>query len=106
MFHRKFAIQYLGDLTESILDYINNSKESTIRNFSKERYDAVYSALNEFLKRLKPVSERKEIIEKVQMDLILRFFFSDFLDRKLQAITLLANFFKLAKHSITRKSLK
>ena len=35
MFHRKFALGYLGDLTNAILDYINNSKESTIRNFSK-----------------------------------------------------------------------
>ena len=59
MFHRRFALEYLGNLTNAILDYINNSKESTIRNFSKERYDAVYSALNEFLKRLKPVNERK-----------------------------------------------
>ena len=59
IFHRKFAIEYLSQLTESVIDYINNSKESTIRNFSKERYDAVYNSLNEFLKRLKPTSVRK-----------------------------------------------
>lgn len=46
MFHRKFAIQYLSELSDYVIDYINNSKESTIRNFTKERYEAVYSALN------------------------------------------------------------
>lgn len=39
--HRKFAARYLTDFIESILSYISNSKEGMIRNFSKERYDAV-----------------------------------------------------------------
>lgn len=43
--HRKFAVKYLTDFIESILGYINNSKEGTIRNFSKERYDAVISSV-------------------------------------------------------------
>lgn len=106
LFHRKFAIEYLGDLTDSIIDYITNSKESTIRNFSRERYDAVSGALVEFLKRLKPSEERKKITEKLQLDLILRFLFSDFLDRKLQAVALLALFFKQSKMGTTIKSHK
>lgn len=33
----------------------------TIRNFSKDRFELVNSALTEFLKRCKPASERKSI---------------------------------------------
>lgn len=95
--HRKFAIKYLIDFIESILSYINDSKEGIIRNFSKERYDAVISAVSEFMKRLLPTYERKEKMDKLKLDLILRFLFSDFLDRKLQAISLLYNFMKLTQ---------
>lgn len=45
LFHRKFAVDYLISFTQSILEYINNGKEGTIRNFSKERYEAVMNSL-------------------------------------------------------------
>lgn len=106
LFHRQFAVEYLTDFTESILEYINNGKEGTIRNFSKERYEAVMTSIQEFMKRLYTLSERKTIVEKLQLDLILRFLFSDFLDRKLQAVSLLTSFFKMCRHNITKKSLK
>lgn len=64
------------------------------------------TSIQEFMKRLYTTTERKTIIEKLQLDLILRFLFSDFLDRKLQAVTLLTNFFKMCRHNITKKSLK
>lgn len=64
------------------------------------------TSLQEFMKRLYTLEERKTIIQKLQLDLILRFLFSDFLDRKLQAVTLLTVFFKMCRHKITRKSMK
>lgn len=62
-FHRKWALEYISELTQGILDYINKGDDITIRNFSKERYEAVISSVREFLKRVKTVDERKEIVE-------------------------------------------
>lgn len=64
------------------------------------------TSIQEFMKRLYTLSERKTIVEKLQLDLILRFLFSDFLDRKLQAVSLLTSFFKMCRHNITKKPLK
>ena len=106
VFHHTFAIDYLKKITNSTLEYINNSKESTIRNFSKERYESVFTSINEFLKRLILNKERKQITEKLQLSLVLTFLFSDFLDRKLQAVSIITHLFKMSKHRITEKSLK
>jgi len=76
-------------------------EDMTIRNFSKDRYENIYTSVNEFLRRIKKTSERKKITESLQLQLILRFLFSDFLDRKLQAVTLLTSFLKICKHSVT-----
>jgi hypothetical protein len=104
LLHRKFALPYLGQLTEAILDYVNKSDDITIRNFSKERYEAVMTSLSEFLKRLKSSSERKLICETFQLDLTLRFLNSDFLDRKLYSVNLLTIFLKQAKHKILKRT--
>jgi translation elongation factor EF-1alpha len=53
MFHRKYAVNYILKLTDGILDYVNKGDDITIRNFSKERYEAVISSVREFLKRVK-----------------------------------------------------
>ena len=56
------------------------------------------SALTEFLKRIKPQSQRKAIIEELQLGLANRFLQSDFLDRKLYAVTVLTSLLKQSKH--------
>lgn len=37
-FHRKWALEFIPQLTQGILDYVNKGDDITIRNFSKERY--------------------------------------------------------------------
>jgi len=58
--------------------------------------------VREFLKRVKSLEERKVIVENFQLDLICRFLFSDFLDRKLQAVSILTTFMKYSKNSLVR----
>ena len=106
LFHRKFALNYLDRLVNAILEYVSKMEELTIRNFSKERYENIYQAINEFLKRIKKSEERKKITEDFQLQLILRFLFSDFLDKKLHAVTIMTQFLKLCKHSMTLISAK
>ena len=50
---------------------------------------SVKDQLNEFLKRTRPMSERKVLAEELQLSLTLRFLQSDFLDRKLYAVSVL-----------------
>ena len=70
----------------------------TIRNFTKERFEFVNKALMEFLKRIKPTAQRKAICEELQLGLAIRFLQSDFLDRKLYAVTVLTSLLKQSKH--------
>jgi hypothetical protein len=44
-FHRKWALEYIEKLTYGILEYVNKGDEITIRNFSKERYEAVITSV-------------------------------------------------------------
>jgi hypothetical protein len=74
----------------------------TIRNFSKERYEAVIQSVREFLKRVATLEERKAIVEQFQLNLICRFLFSDFLDRKLQAVSILTTFMKYSKNMLVK----
>jgi len=52
-FHRKWALEYIPALSQGIIDYVNKGDDITIRNFSKERYEAVITSVREFLKRVK-----------------------------------------------------
>jgi translation elongation factor EF-1alpha len=52
-FHRKWALEYIPALTQGIIDFVNKGDDITIRNFSKERYEAVTTSVREFLKRVK-----------------------------------------------------
>lgn len=101
-FHRKWALEYIPALTQGIIDYVNKGDDITIRNFSKERYEAVITSVREFLKRVTTIEERKLIVEEFQLNLICRFLFSDFLDRKLQAISILTTFMKYSKNSLVK----
>ncbi len=64
----------------------------------------VNNSLTEFLKRIKPSSERKYICEELQLNLTIRFLQSDFLDRKLYAISMLTTLLKQSKHRVLRRS--
>jgi len=55
-------------------------------------------AITEFLKRTTPSAERKGILEELQLGLANRFLQSDFLDRKLYAVTVLTILLKQSKH--------
>jgi hypothetical protein len=101
-FHRKWALEFIPQLTQGILDYVNKGDEMTIRNFSKERYEAVIQSVREFLKRVATLEERKAIVEQFQLNLICRFLFSDFLDRKLQAVSILTTFMKYSKNMLVK----
>lgn len=52
-FHRKWALEYIPALTQGIIDFVNKGDDITIRNFSKERFEAVINSVKEFLKRVK-----------------------------------------------------
>jgi hypothetical protein len=80
------------------LEYVTKADEMTIRNFTKERFEFVNKALMEFLKRIKPTAQRKAICEELQLGLAIRFLQSDFLDRKLYAVTVLTSLLKQSKH--------
>lgn len=55
-------------------------------------------ALYDFYKRLVSARERKNIIETLRMDLALRFINSDFLERKMHAVTTITELIRLSKH--------
>jgi hypothetical protein len=93
-------------MIEAVLDYVNKADELTIRNFSKERFETINLALTEFLKRVKPSAERKYICEELQLNLTIRFLQSDFLDRKLYAVSLLTTLLKQSKHRVLRRSVE
>ena len=98
LLHRNYALDYLTRINTVLLEYVTKADEQTIRNFTKERFEFINSALTEFLKRVKPSSQRKAICEELQLGLAIRFLQSDFLDRKLYAVTVLTSLLKQSKH--------
>jgi hypothetical protein len=42
LFHRQYALSYLPRLTDTLVQYLLNSSDSNIRNFSKERLDTLF----------------------------------------------------------------
>ena len=44
-FHRTWALDYIPKFTQGVLDYVYNGDDLTIRNFSKERYEAIISSV-------------------------------------------------------------
>jgi hypothetical protein len=63
MFHRSFALKYLKEYSQALLNYIKDLDENNIRNLSKERLTDILAALNEFISKLLPVQEKKSIIQ-------------------------------------------
>jgi hypothetical protein len=53
---------------------------------------------------MKTASERKHITEELQLSLAVRFLQSDFLDRKLYAISLLTAMLRQSKHKVLKRS--
>jgi hypothetical protein len=45
LLHRKFAIRYLPQMIEAVLEFVSKADELTIRNFSKERFETINLAL-------------------------------------------------------------
>jgi hypothetical protein len=86
------------------LEYVNKADELTIRNFTKERFEMISSALTEFLKRVKSGSQRKAICEELQLSLAIRFLQSDFLDRKLYAVTIVTTLLKQSRNKALKRS--
>jgi hypothetical protein len=104
LLHRNFAINYLPKLSEALIAYVTKADEQTIRNFSKERFELVNTALTEFLKRVRSAQDRKTACEELQLNLAIRFLQSDFLDRKLYAVSVLTSLLKQSKHRVLKRS--
>ena len=51
-------------------------------------------------------SKGQRITEELQLNLIVRFLFSDFLDRKLLAVSMLTTFYKMTRHTMSLKTTK
>jgi len=66
-FSRRFAIVYLRDLAEAVVQYLHRIDEANIRNFSKDRCDNILIALHDFYRRLLPAEERRRRIEQIKL---------------------------------------
>lgn len=62
VFNRRFAIVYLRDLADAVVQYLKRIDEANIRNFSKDRCDNLLVALHDFYRRLLPAEERRRRI--------------------------------------------
>lgn len=101
VFHRRFAISYLKEYSFAILNYIKELDDNKIRNLSKERLQNMLASLKDFFGKLFPAEKRRSILQGLELDLALRFINSDFLERKMQAVTI---FTDLLKQAILRPS--
>lgn len=101
IFHRRFAIRYLKEYSVAILNYIKELDDNKIRNLTKERLTNLLAALKDFFGKLLPSEKKRSILQELELDLALRFINSDFLERKMQAVTI---FTDLLKHAILRPS--
>lgn len=97
VFSRRFAIVFLRDLADAVVQYLNRIDEANIRNFSKERCDNLMISLHDFYRRLLTAEERRKRFEVIKLNLSLKFINSDFLERKLHAITTITEFVKQSR---------
>lgn len=101
VFHRRFAVTYLRDYSAAILSYIRELDDNKIRNLSKERLNSLLTALKDFFGKLLPSEKRRSVLQELELDLALRFINSDFLEKKMQAVSI---FTDLLKHAVLRPS--
>jgi hypothetical protein len=73
------------------------SSDSNIRNFSKERLDALFISFDEFFSRFLTLSEKKRKKYELQPRLAKMFIESQFLDRKLNSLSIMTDLIRQAR---------
>jgi len=63
LFYRYFAIEYLPKLCTAVLNNILKGPESNVRNFSKEKIEAVVQSLDNLMKRFYSLGEKYNLLE-------------------------------------------
>jgi ubiquitin carboxyl-terminal hydrolase 34 len=83
MLHRDVAINLAPKLTEAVIYNLMNSPDNNLRNFSTQRIQESLLNLGLIAKRFYSLKEKTEMIDKLDMDLSIKCFKSDFLERKI-----------------------
>ena len=99
---RDFALEYIPKLKEAVWENILKSPDSNIRNFSKEKIEAITSAFDNLLKRVYSIPEKQEMIETLNLEVSVMCFETDFLERKLQGIKAILDIIKSIKYGNTK----
>ena len=97
MLHRRFAVAYAPRLTDAVVFNLMNSPDNNLRNFSTQRIQESLQALGLVAKRYYSLKEKTEMIDRLDMDLAIKCFKSEFLERKLQGLKQIQELIKKAK---------
>jgi len=92
--HRDFAVEYIPKFKEAVWRNILKSPDSNIRNFNKDRLDAIVQAFDPLLKRVYSLPEKYQMLEEFQLEVCSICFESNFLERKLQGLKTLLEIIK------------
>jgi len=107
--HRQFAVGYIPELQEAIINYFENAPDSEVRKIQRDRLDKIIKNLCNLLKRAYPIKERHRIIEHFSLSISTIMFKSNYLQVRIDGLKIL-NFIikdveKSLSHTITANDL-
>jgi ubiquitin carboxyl-terminal hydrolase 34 len=86
MLHRKFCYDFVPKLWEGVRANLLGTPDSNLRNFTSQKISESLTGMGMLLKRVYSLKEKTEMIDKLEMQVALKCFNSDFLERKLQGL--------------------
>ena len=84
--HRSFCYEYVPKLWDAVRHNLLHSPDSNLRNFTTQKISDSLNSIGQLLKRVYSLKEKTEMIDKLEMQISLKCFNSDFLERKLQGL--------------------
>ena len=99
MLHRKFVYEYVPKVLEAVTKNLVNSPDSNLRNFSYQRINETIHGLGNLCKRFYSLKDKNELVDKLDMDIAMRCFKSEFLERQIHGLKAIQDLIRRTKDS-------
>ena len=99
LYHRKFVIEYIAPFVEGVIKYMSAIPDEQLRNVSREKLDLALNQMDLLMRRVYTAKTKGEQSIRLKVGIALSLFMSEQLERRIQAIRLIAETCKSAKEA-------
>ncbi len=99
LFHRAYIVDAITPFVDAVLRYMSAIPDEELRNVTRERLDAALIHIDSLLRRVYTAKTKGEQFIKLKVGIAVSLLRSDLLERRIQAIRMIAETCKAAKSS-------